>query len=351
MKKKSLPVKKIIHKKLIKYLQIKRVKKTYNLFKKNLNESYFEKKVLVAISGGPDSLALAFFIKCLSLEKKLSPYFYIVDHKLRKDSTKEANLVRNNLKKFDIKCKILTWTGKKPKSNIQSVSRQNRYLLLLKECLKNNIKAILLAHHEDDLYENFFIRILRGSGLKGIVSFYDLKSYLNNEVFLLRPLLNIKKKELEYISNKVFKFYINDPSNSDDLYKRIRLRKLINQLKVEGLDLKKLKLTIANLRDSNVSINYYVNQNLKRNCSCIKENEKYILSDKFFNEPNEIVFRSISKILKQVGKNYYSPRGKSVSKLLEQIYDGSFKKQTLSGCSIEKIANSIIIQRENIKKS
>ena len=351
MKKKSLPAKKTIRRKLIKFLNNGIVSKNYNLFKKNFNQFCFEKKVLVAISGGPDSLALSYFVKCLSLEKKITPYFFIVDHKLRSNSTKEANFVKNNLRKFDITCRILTWSGKKPKSNIQSIARQNRYLLLSKQCLKNDIKTILLAHHEDDLYENFFIRILRGSGLQGIVSFYDVKAKLDDKIELLRPLLNTKKSELEYISNKVFKFFVKDPSNEDDSYKRIRLRKLIKQLKYEGLDLRKLKLTIKNLKDSNKSINYYVSQNITRNSSCLVKDKKYILSSKFFDKPNEIVFRSFSQILKQTSKKYYSPRGKSISKLLEHIYDGTFKKQTLSGCSIEKLGNSMIIQTEKPKKS
>ena len=76
------------------------------------------------------------------------------------------------LKKFNINCQILLWNSKKkPVSNIQSIARKNRYELLLNNCKKNNIKYLLVGHHIDDLYENFFIRLLRGSGLKGLTSF------------------------------------------------------------------------------------------------------------------------------------------------------------------------------------
>ena len=82
---------------------------------------------------------------------------------------------------------ILTWVGKKPKSNIQSIARDKRYTLMIKKAKKFKINNILLGHHKDDLIENFFIRILRGSGLNGMVSF-DQRTNLQN-INLIRPLL------------------------------------------------------------------------------------------------------------------------------------------------------------------
>ena len=91
----------------------------------------------------------------------------MVDHKLRKESSKEANSVCSILKKIDINCKVLNWHGKKPLKNIQSLAREKRYQLLVKECKKNNINNLLVGHHLDDMVENFIIRLTRGSGLKG----------------------------------------------------------------------------------------------------------------------------------------------------------------------------------------
>ena len=71
-------------------------------------------------------------------------------------------------------------------------SQKKRYELLVSQCDKLKINNILLGHHQDDLFENFFIRMLRGSGLKGLISL-DFKSKIDNK-FLLRPLLNQKKR-------------------------------------------------------------------------------------------------------------------------------------------------------------
>ena len=346
MKKKSLSAKKKIHNKLLIHLKNPKVSKIYkdfdNFIKSNLNKFSFS----VAVSGGADSLSLAYLSKCYSILNNVTVKFYHVDHKLRKESSKEAKQLNFLLKKFDINCKMLSWKGKKPKSNIQSVARKKRYSLIYKECLKDKVNHIFVGHHLDDLYENFIIRLLRGSGLKGLVSFRQIKIKYNNNLKILRPLINFKKNQLEYISKRVFKFKFEDPSNNNTNFKRIRVRNLIKNLKLEGLDFEKLKLTINNLSDSNFTINYYVDENIKNNSKYFKYKKCYILSNNFFKQPHEIVFRSITNLFKKVGNKYYPPRGKSIDQLLSKFRSGEIKKINISGCILEKINNSFIISEE-----
>ena len=164
---KNLNVINKIPKTLKKNLDNQRIQKIYNNFEKNLNIS---ENFVVAVSGGPDSLALAFLAKIYSIKKKLAAKFIIVDHKLRSGSNKEAKKVQKILKSHSINSKILTWFGKKPIKNIQSIARKKRYQLLFSRSDKFKINNILLGHQENDLFENFFIRMLRGSGLKGLIS-------------------------------------------------------------------------------------------------------------------------------------------------------------------------------------
>ena len=301
MKKKSLSAKKIIHKSLLNHLKNKKINKIFKEFKNYLDKNSEKKiKIGVAISGGPDSLALAFLSKCYLLINKLEGKFFIVDHKLRKDSSKEAKSVKLLLSRFDIKCNILKWWGKKPKSNIQGIARNNRYNLLKKACKKYKINYLLIGHHVDDVYENFFIRLLRGSGLKGLSSFGEVIKEEENNILILRPLINFEKKELIYISKNVFKFFIEDPSNQNFLFQRIRIRKLILELNKEGFDKKKLDLTIQNLKSANNAINFYVEKNIQNNAKFIKQKNIYILNKFFLNQSEEVLFRSISSILKLV---------------------------------------------------
>ena len=350
MKIKSLSAQKTIHKNLLNYLKNPKISKIYRDFENVLLFDNKVKSLAIAVSGGPDSLALAYLAKCFSILNNSRVNYYHLNHKLRKNSTKEAFTLKSVLKKFDIDCKILVWKGKKPKSNIQSLARKKRYTLIINQILKDRFNLLLTAHHLDDLYENFLIRLSRGSGLKGLTSFNQVNVTYNKRVKILRPLININKKDLSFIAIKIFKFYIKDSSNVNVIFKRVRIRNLINSLKKEGLDEKKLKLTINNLSDSNITINHYVQQNIISNSSYLKRKSTYILSEEFFQQPHEIVFRSLSMILKEIGKKYYDPRGKNLSQLLEQIKSNNFRKQTLSGCIIEKIKNSLIIYQENRKK-
>ena len=186
---------------LQKQLNNKKIGKIYKNFEKNLN---LDKNFAVAVSGGPDSLALAVLAKIYAFKKKLVSKFFIVDHQIRKESSEEAKLTRKKLSSVGINSQILIWKGKKPTKNLQSIARKKRYELLIANCNKSKIENILLGHHEDDVIENFFIRILRGSGLKGLISF-DKETRIDR-INLLRPLLDQKKDDLIYIAKHVFNF-------------------------------------------------------------------------------------------------------------------------------------------------
>ena len=346
MKKKSLNAKKIIHKYLINKLKNKKINKIYNHFEKNLNLKVKNGNLAGSISGGPDSLALAYFLKCYSLKHKKKIYYYHVDHKLRKNSHSEASKLKSILSKNDINCEILSWIGKKPKSNIQSVARKKRYQLIDKNINKNNVRYILTAHHYDDLKENFFIRMTRGSGLEGLVSFNSSDNRYSEKLSILRPLINVKKSDLDYTSKKVFNFAINDPSNHNESFKRVRIRKLIKKLDEEGLDTDKILLTINNLSESNIAINHFVELNLSNNTITMNNGKKFLINEPFFLNPNEIIFRSLSKILTYVGRKYYPPRGRSLSHLIASLKASDFQKTTLSSCIIEKVNNLVIIYKE-----
>ena len=156
---------------------------------------------------------------------------------MRKESTLEARKVRKILHNFNISAEILTWNGKKPLKNIQSLARKKRYDLLISKCKKLNISNLTLGHHLDDLFENFFIRMIRGSGLKGLVSLDKVSKF--SSINLLRPLLYFEKKDLIYITEHVFNFYVKDPSNENILFQRIKIRKIISEFK-KNMDLIKI---------------------------------------------------------------------------------------------------------------
>ena len=342
MSPKNLNVSNKTHKFLLNKYKDKEIFQIYKKFEKdlNLNEDF-----IVAVSGGPDSLALSFLAKIYSIKKKINVKYFLVDHKLRSGSTKEARFVSQLLKKLSINLVVLTWIGKKPKSNIQSLARNKRYQLLINKAKKLKVNNILLGHHKDDLIENFFIRILRGSGLNGIISFDEKTKYKN--INLIRPLLKISKANLVKIAIKVFGNYVEDPSNKNNEFKRVKIRNFIKNLELEGLDKDKFNLTIKNLKFANETIKHFVEQNLSENSKIINKYKLVILNEKFFHQPEEIVFRSITEVIKIVGKKYYPTRGKKVDNLIEKIKNEHSFKTTLGNCIIKRVNKTIIVSKEH----
>ncbi len=337
---KNLSVSKI-HRQIENKLLNKKINSLYKLFEKNFD---IDNNFIVAVSGGPDSLALAFLTKIYSIKKKLISKYYIIDHKLRPESSEEAKKVKKILGKFLINSEILTWNGQKPFKNIQSLARKKRYNLLFSKCKKYKVNNLVLGHHTDDLLENFFIRMIRGSGLRGLVSL-DKKTKID-KINLLRPLLEFKKKDLLFISSYVFNFYVKDPTNEDTKYTRTKVRKMIEGFQDIGLEKDKLSLTIKNLKNSNEVILFYVEQNKKQNSFFNIKDHELILNERFFKQPYEVVFRSFTDSLKLIGLMYNQVRGKKIDNILKKIEENKLYKETLGGCVIKRINRTIIIQKE-----
>tara|TARA_Y100001970_G_scaffold27252_1_gene33162 strand:- start:7211 stop:8281 length:1071 start_codon:yes stop_codon:yes gene_type:complete len=355
MKKKSLSVKKTIPKNFNfkKILRDEKISKIFRSFSENFTDLNIKKRMAIAVSGGPDSMALCFLVNCYKFTKNnnIQPKFYLVDHGLREGSSSEAKLVRQHLYQKKINLKIIKWKGKKPKSNIQSLARKKRYEILFTECKRLNIQKVVTAHHQDDVYETFFSRLLRGSGTEGLTSFKDVEKkfiFKGCPITVSRPLLDLNKQDLIYISKKVFDFFIDDPSNEIEIFQRVRLRKLITGLKNQGLDFKKLNLTLNNLASSNKAINEIVKRNISQNITYHKS--KYLIGPNFFLLPDEVIFRSMSVLFKKINKKEFPPRGKKMIRLINELKNKDDFKATLGGTIVEKIENSVIVSKEKTKK-
>ncbi len=348
MKRKSLSAPKKTPNFYLTKLKDPQVKKLYKVFSNKLTSlDIGKKKIMVGVSGGADSLSILFFSQCYALKHKVKLYPVIIDHNLRKESSIEAKNLKFKLKKnFSINCKILKKKNIKISKNIQSSARDLRYDLFDKECRKNNIGYLLLGHHQNDMIENFFIRLLRGSGLKGLVSF-DKYVTDYNDIKIIRPFLSTPKKELININKKTFGFFVDDPSNNNDRFLRNRIRKLLKNLDKEGLNFDKFYLTLKNLSKSNQVIDFFVEKNVVENSKYFQKDEKIILNQSFFKNPDEIVLRSFMQVVQHISKKKNYPRGKKVLGLLDSIkFSHKNVKLTLSGCIIEKISDSVIIYPE-----
>ena len=330
----------------LKLLEDKKINHIYFRFREKISSFIGKERFAIAVSGGSDSLALSVLAKLYSLENNNAFVSLIIDHKLRKESAEEARVTYKNLTQNKIKAKILTYQGEKFSSNIQKKARDLRYDLFHKYCAKNKIKFLILAHHQDDLIENFYIRLIRGSGIKGLTSLQNIFEY-SKDFYLLRPLLNFNKQELLSVTKKSYSSWIEDPSNKNDKFLRVRIRKMQTKLQKEGFDPKRIIKTIDNLNTAKDSLDFYIFKSEKKYLNFYKEGYTTLKSSIFNNEAQEVIFRVIIKAIHFVSGEYYPPRSDSLKGLMKNLLAKSFKSSTLGGCLIEKNKNIISFYRED----
>ncbi len=312
-------------------------------FKKKL-DTLNKRNYLVAVSGGPDSLALAALTKSYSFKKKTKFHYVLVDHNIRKDSNREAKKVKKLLKKHLINLKIFI-NKRKIIRNIQAEARNARYEILINYCKKNRIKTLLTAHNLEDQVETFFIRLSRGSGLKGLSSMKAL-SKIDNQVNLSRPLLDIKKKFLIKISKIIFGNYIMDPSNKNSKFLRTKVRKLKRPLEQSGIKYEQIFKSIQNLALSKSTLDSYFDKIFKG--LIIRKRNKIEINFKKYSElNNDTKIALINEAIKRLKKNYYDLRSKKVANLIINLNKSGFRKSCLGGCIFFKKGENLCLKIEN----
>jgi len=319
----------------------------YSNFRSQLDVFVKNNTFLIAVSGGPDSLALSALSHIYSTERRKKIFFVLVDHGIRKNSSKEAQNVKNLLKKKKINLIILK-NKKKINKNFQSQAREIRYHLLLNFCKKYKIKFIMTGHHRDDQIETFLIRLSRGSGIQGLSSMSKISS-LSKTTKLFRPLLDEKKEDLVSIAKYYFGKIFKDPSNNNQKYLRTKIRNLIKQFEQSGIKPDRVINSINNLASTRDTLNFYI-QKIEKSCLVIKNKKISINLNKFLLQNNEIQLKILGNCIKKISKSYYPPRAKKILNLLSGVQSNDKLDANLGGCAINKYKKNLIISKEKLKK-
>ncbi len=318
------------------------ISKIYQNFKNKLNQ-FKKKSYVVAVSGGPDSLALVALSLSYNLEKKTKFKYVLIDHGIRKNSAKEAKKVKGLLKKFKIRLKIFSNKNKINK-NVQSQARTIRYKILSDFSKRENIQTVLTAHNLEDQVETFLIRLSRGSGLTGLSAMKTINK-INDQVKLFRPLLDTKKSDLIKISKIIFGEYIKDPSNNDKKYLRTRIRKLKKHLNKSGIEYDQIIKSINNLASSKLILDEYIGNIILENIKLDKK--KVTINYKKFNTfHEEIKIKLINESIRKLIKNYYNPRSSKVINLIKNMKKVNESKFTLGGCLFIKKNDTLMVKKE-----
>tara|TARA_B100000686_G_C16673269_1_gene907679 strand:- start:627 stop:1259 length:633 start_codon:yes stop_codon:yes gene_type:complete len=201
----------------------------------------------------------------------------------------------------------------------------------------------------DDQIENFFIRLFRGSGITGLASMSESFNY-SKSLKIIRPFLILKKNDLRHVTVKYFKTYIQDPSNENEKYLRVRIRKYRSSMEKEGLDTNKIIKTVNNLLSANKALIFYKNKALKKYASFLSKDKCLIDKQIFTEEAGEIIFKFFSDIFSLISGKYYPPRSKKIINLINRTKKINFEKCTLGGCVVEKRDSFILVSRETKAK-
>ncbi|MGH6726511.1 MAG: tRNA lysidine(34) synthetase TilS [Pseudolabrys sp.] len=213
--------------------------------------------LILAVSGGPDSIALmllaARWRKALQTKPKLVAV--TIDHGLRPEAKREAAAAGRLARKLGIAHRTLRWTGTKPATGLQQAARMARYRLLAKAARKVKAAHILTAHTLDDQAETVLIRMSRGSGVSGLAAMARISAVPGErQIKLVRPLLHIPKARLIATLRAAKIPFADDPSNRDPRFTRVRMRGLMSELAREGLDARRLALLALRLKRADLAI-------------------------------------------------------------------------------------------------
>ena len=295
-------------------------------------------KIVVGVSGGPDSITL---LECLNKYKEKLEIEIIVahiNHLIRKDSTEDEQYVENICKKMNIKCYIkrenVLNIAKNEKIGTEEAGRKVRYEFFDEILKKEKANKIAIAHNMNDNAETILLNLLRGTGLNGLEGIQPME--YNKYI---RPLINISRKEIEeYVEKNKLKPKI-DYTNKENIYKRNKIRnELLPYLK---------------------KINPNIVESLSRLSKIVKEENTYIKkeTEKIYNNIKIKDEKNLGKIeldIKEFNKLEIAIKKNLIIKCIEETIGDSRNIEKINIDDIIKICsnnigNKYILPNKKIK--
>jgi tRNA(Ile)-lysidine synthase len=326
--------------------------------------------VVLAVSGGPDSVALMWLAarwrRALSRGPRLVAV--TVDHGLRAESAREALEVKRLARSLDLPHHTLRWTGAKPKTGLPAAARTARYRLLAKAAQDHGATHILTAHTRDDQAETLLMRMLRGSGIAGLSAM--ARQTPRDGVVLARPFLNVSKAQLIATLAKAKVAFADDPTNRDVHFTRPRLRALMPVLAAEGGDARNLARLAARLARANAAVEVLADgaerylalrdlETMHARPNAENSNLKVFDFEAFAAIPEEIRVRLLQRAIDRLGHEGPAELGK-IEALLSALEQAGAKKtrgqrqklkQTLAGALISLVDGRIRVEPAPLRRT
>lgn len=302
-------------------------------------------RIGVAVSGGPDSLALLVLLADWAITEGRTLIVYAVDHGLRSEAAAEATMVARHAASLGLDCRILRWTGDKPKTGIQAAARQARYRLIGEAMRADGAEILVTAHHRNDQAETVLMRLAHGSGISGLAGMALFG--VAEGVPVCRPLRETDPADLRNVLDAAGLTPASDPSNDDNRYERVRWRRLLPELAREGLDTTGIARFAARMARADSALETTVDA----------ANAEFVTADPFgllqidarrlFDLPDEIAIRVLRRMIDWAGGGLPHGRlGQIESLHADLVGSADGFATTLCGAVIARAHNRIRIYRE-----
>lgn len=303
------------------------------------------RRVGLAVSGGPDSLALMLLAAEFAARHGAHDRFvvYSVDHGLRPEAAAEVAYVAAAARKLGLVARALRWEGAKPATGIQQAARTARYGLIADAMAADGTEILLTAHHLADQAETVLMRLAHGSGVEGLRGM-DYLAELGG-LIVVRPLLGIDPADLANLVAASDLLPAQDPSNSDTEYERVRWRQLLPQLAALGLDARRLSCFAGRMRDADQAL---------AGMAAMAETEldpatgsSSMARAALVRLPRAVAIRVLTNLLDQVGGGRKPHDLAPVEALTDRLrLEPALKRTSLHGCLIGSDGVIITVARE-----
>ncbi|MEM9878395.1 MAG: tRNA lysidine(34) synthetase TilS [Pseudomonadota bacterium] len=306
--------------------------------------------IALAVSGGADSMALALLAQhTLALPRV---QVFCVDHGLRHGSAAEARWTKAQLQARGFACEVLTLTpGDLPDGNLQQAARLGRYRAMHARCRALGIAVVCTAHTQDDQAETVLARLARGSGARGLSAMRvaaPLPTGPNHpsDVTLLRPVLTVRRAALREYLQRRGQRWLEDPSNKQRKYDRVRLREMLGVWEAAGFSVDRIAMTAENLQRSEAALEVYADDAQAALVQRASAGRQVMATLAFKGLPQDIQLRCLARCLQEVSGDVRSVRGAKLGAAVHRILANPRGQFTLHGCLLKFDDNEIVFQRE-----
>lgn len=281
-------------------------------------------KLAVAVSGGGDSMALLHLAQIWAKKQDVALHVVTVDHGLRAESAQEAAAVKQAAAALGLPHQTLKWAGYNGQGNLQDAARMARRKLIEDWAAGQGISNVLTGHTADDQAETVLMRLARGSGVDGLAGMAVAEQH---RLRWLRLLLDIRRADLrDYLcSNNIP--WVDDPSNDDTGFDRVKARQMLDTLAELGLSTERLSETARHMQAARQVLDGAM-IDLARRAVTQNAGDLLIDSKAFARAPQDTRTRLLARALMWASSNPYRPRFAPLTKLAEA------QSGTLHGCHV-----------------